>query len=142
MTIASDPGVVPSLFPVRDVYSGDESLQFSLDIPLSWLDTRFVPHFKHFTLSVGLIWPHVWQCHCSTDAIEPILIHTWLWDHNKASFYENKFRFEKNENSWSTMLFVYNFFLYRYATRHLTKLFTVLSVFLFLFNTGFQFNLK
>lgn len=124
MTIGSDPGVVRSLLPVRDVCSGEESLQFPLNEPLSWLETRFVPHFKHFTLSVGLIWPHVWQCHCSTDAIEPILIHTWLWYHNNSSFYENKLRFKKNENSWSTMLFVYNFFYIgtrRPISRHCTS---------------------
>lgn len=111
MTIGSEPGVVPSLFPVRLVYSGEESPLYPLDSCVSWPECLFVPHFKHFTLSVGLIWPHVWQCHCSTDAMEPILIHTWLWNHNTAPFYENKFRSKKNENSWSTMLFVYNFFL-------------------------------
>lgn len=111
MTIASEPGVVPPLFSALDAYSEDESVQYRFGISLSWPDTLFIPHFKHFTLSVGLIWPHAWQCHCSTDAIEPILIHTWLCDHNNTSFYKNNLMPTKNENSWSTMLFVYYFFL-------------------------------
>lgn len=88
ITIGSDPGVVPSLFPVREPYSGEESSpKYCFVDSVSWLETLFVPHFKHFTLSVGLIWPQVWQCHCSTDAIEPILIHTWLGNHNNSAFF-------------------------------------------------------
>lgn len=88
ITIGSDPGVVPSLFPVREPYSGEESSpKYCFEDSVSWLETLFVPHFKHFTLSVGLIWPQVWQCHCSTDAIEPILIHTWLGNHNSSAFF-------------------------------------------------------
>lgn len=83
--------------------------RFRLCPALSWLETRLTPHFKHFILSVGLIWPQESQCHCSTDAMEPIAPHSWLLWHNNHANHVNNSQKQNNENSWSTM-FVYYFF--------------------------------
>lgn len=42
-------------------------------LALSSLLNRVSPHLAHLALSVGFIRAHSEQCHCSTDAIEPIL---------------------------------------------------------------------
>lgn len=39
---------------------------------LGGLNARTVPHLMHFVRSVGLINVHFSQCHCNTEAIEPI----------------------------------------------------------------------
>jgi len=42
-------------------------------LALSSLLIRVSPHLAHLALSVGFIRVHSEQCHCNTDAIEPIL---------------------------------------------------------------------
>lgn len=48
-------------------------LRLSLKFAFSSLLSRVRPHLAHRVLSVGFIRAHSEQCHCNTDAIEPIL---------------------------------------------------------------------
>lgn len=48
-------------------------LEVILVIGLSLLRILAKPHLAHFKFSVGFIKAHSEQCHCNTDAIEPIL---------------------------------------------------------------------
>lgn len=59
---------------------------------------RCVPHRMHLVRSVGFIRVHRSQCHCRTEAIEPILLESWLFYH------EISFGLQIFQASWSTIL--------------------------------------
>lgn len=69
LTAASRRGALP---PLRSalLLVARSSLPW---LALSSLLSRVSPHLAHLALSVGFIKAHSEQCHCNTDAIEPIL---------------------------------------------------------------------
>lgn len=69
-------------------------------LSLHWFP-RCVPHLMHLVRSVGFIRVHRSQCHCRTEAIEPILLESWLFYH-EISFGLQIFR-----ASWSTILILF-----------------------------------
>lgn len=66
-------------------------------LSLNWFP-RCVPHRMHLVRSVGFIRVHRSQCHCRTEAIEPILLESWLFYH------EISFGLQVFPASWSTIL--------------------------------------
>ena len=91
-----------AVFPPSDV-NFDFTCPFLLvlaaasGLSLNWL-SRWVPHRIHLARSVGFIRAHRSQCHCRTEAIEPILLESWLFYH------EISFGLQINRASWSTIL--------------------------------------
>lgn len=63
--------------------------------------TRLVPHRAHLPHSVGFIKVHCSQCHCRTEAIEPILSESWLFPYYMTT------NSQIHSTSWYTILIIW-----------------------------------